>query len=92
MKLIIEKIENGFLVTTKDDVTEKKAFTYEDDKDEPYVFANLCYHAQSYFLQSNRYAEETVRHLIVPGDKYDGELTERTKETKEYLKHLFENG
>jgi hypothetical protein len=97
MKLIIETTDNGFIVTTKyQDISNKTVFEHKNQYDkyhEIHTLRLVFLHIQSQLdLFGTDYDEEILRPLIIKGPDFDGELTKKVKETKEYLKYIFENG
>lgn len=83
MKIQIETTSNGYILYEKqDDKVIKHTYTDEQTHE-------LLYHVL-YLIGPNesRYSDERLFVGYLPGDKYEGEFTEKVKETIDRIKYF----
>jgi len=71
MKVIITKVDNGFLVI--DDDEEINVFEYDNESEmtKTEKFRDVLYHINELIgPESSRYSKQRIQIDIVPGDKY----------------------
>ena len=81
MKATITKTNNGYILRLGDEL-----FSFEDGiKWQDESLLKLLQEINNYFGESSRYSEHRIYIVDLPGDKYEGELTEEQKATKRWL-------
>ena len=92
MKLIIESVENGYILKYKDPITDKVITQVFDNELQSNIRAlELLFYSVAELIAepTSRYSEERLFVGAVPGDKYEGEHTEQVKDTIDTLSWLF---
>lgn len=92
MKLIVERVENGYVLKYKDPITEKIVTQVFDNELQSDIQAlrTLFYNIEELVAETtSRYSKERLFIGAIPGDKYEGEHTKEVKDTIDSLSWLF---
>lgn len=74
MKLLIETVSNGFILTVKDDDSHKLVFSQFNGTEESQIqtMVELLYSINDLIgPMTSRYSKERIRVITEPGDKYE---------------------
>lgn len=85
MKVLIDVVDNGFIITNIVDEEKTVVVIEEGTKDysEILAFRELCSTLEDALVTQSRYEKYKITYKIEPGDKYEGE--KYTKEENEIL-------
>lgn len=93
MKLKIESVENGFIVTeNSEDRIRRHVFHKNESDDSLETEINLLYFIASVLFESeSKYSQHRLYINSFPGNSFEGELTEKQKNDYKYIKSICEN-
>lgn len=89
MKVLIERVKNGYILKYKDDKVVTTLVFDEDGKGAIPTFIDLVRTLESLIGEiDSRYSQERLFLGVLPGDKYEGENTDLVKETIEKVQYF----
>lgn len=89
MKLTIEKVDNGYIVTNKSDENRKTVIQVSNFDNEVYSDAELLRVVNQLIGEStSKHSQHRVYVNVLPGENYDGPVDERMKSDMEFMSYL----
>lgn len=88
MRMLITRAENGYVLKVDDGIAQVHVFEGEDVEST----LKLLQHLSSELCPGSRYDANRIYVVGLPGDKYEGELTDDQKATADWMSGYAKQG